>query len=173
MMKNTVIAIVSLFAATACTSQTYLDKPTVDNLVANQEFTFMAQKAHPTNYDVINVMNSMPNSTSSRILNLSYGYDITLKDKELSVHLPYFGRSYTASTDPTKNGLDFTTRQYSVKKAPTKKGYVIVISPEDVTHIRAINIEVYNSGSAYVSIDANDRQPISYSGYIMRNESKK
>ena len=34
-------------------------------------------------------------------------------------------------------------------------------------------IEVYKNGNAYVSIDSNDRQPISYNGYLMKNEISK
>jgi hypothetical protein len=33
-----------------------------------------------------------------------------------------------------------------------------------------INIEVYKNGKAFVSIRSNDRQPISYDGYISKNE---
>ena len=42
------------------------------------------------------------------------------------------------------------------------------ISPKDVDHVRVIYIEVYKNGNAYVSIDSNDRQPISYNGYLMK-----
>ena len=34
-------------------------------------------------------------------------------------------------------------------------------------------LEVYKNGNAYVSIDSNDRQPISYNGYLMKNEISK
>jgi hypothetical protein len=50
----------------SCASQGSADSQVVNSLVASQEFTFHA-KANPTNYDVINVMNSMPNSTITRI----------------------------------------------------------------------------------------------------------
>ena len=39
--------------------------------------------------------------------------------------------------------------------------------------LRSDYIEVYKNGSAYVSIDSNDRQPISYNGYLMKNEISK
>ena len=42
------------------------------------------------------------------------------------------------------------------------------ISPKDVDHVRVIYIEVYKNGNTYVSIDSNDRQPISYNGYLMK-----
>lgn len=52
---------------------------------------FYAQKANPTNYDVINVMNSMPNSTSTRMLDLNGGnYTIEVSKNKVDVVLPYF-----------------------------------------------------------------------------------
>jgi hypothetical protein len=66
-------------------------------LLTLRNFTFHAERANPTNYDVINVMNSMPNSTSTRILNLSGGYySVDLKNK-LEAALPYFGRVFNPS----------------------------------------------------------------------------
>jgi PBP1b-binding outer membrane lipoprotein LpoB len=63
-----------LFIFQSCSSQTGIDSQAVTALVNSQNFSFHAERANPTNYDVINVMNSMPNSTSTRILDLSGGY---------------------------------------------------------------------------------------------------
>ena len=158
----------------SCSAQNYLDKATLDTLLAQKQFTFMAEKAHPTNYDVINVMNSMPNSTATRILDLSYGYTVTLEDNKMEVTLPYFGRTYIPSTDPDKNSFRFTSKDYSITQKNGKNDAVIfIIKPNDIRHIEAIYMEINKNGGAYVSVNANDRQPISYSGYIMKNEVNK
>jgi hypothetical protein len=133
----------------------------------------MATKANPTNSDVINVINSMPNASSVRMLNLDYGYDVVIKEKEIMVTLPYFGRMYNPSYDSSKNSYRFTSKDFSINKKQNKKGnWVYTINPKDAEGVRTIYLEIYRNGNAYLSIDSNDRQPISYDGYIMKNEVK-
>ena len=63
-----IIASTCLFLAIAsCTSQKSIPSAKVASLLENGEFTFMAESANPTNFDVINVINSLPNAGSSRI----------------------------------------------------------------------------------------------------------
>jgi hypothetical protein len=158
----------------SCSSQINIDPKTLEEITTSNQFTFMAERANPSNYDVINVMNSMPNSISTRMLNLDYGYTIVVKDKELDVTLPYFGRMYNPSYDNSKNSYRFTSKDFTLSKILNKKdNLVYTISPKDVDHVKVIFIEVYKNGNAYVSIDSNDRQPISYNGYLMKNEISK
>lgn len=174
-MKNYIIILLSFFTITltSCGSQNYLDSKTVENLVNSEEFTFMAKSAHPTGYDAINVMNSLPGSSASRIMNLDYGYDIVIKKEELVATLPYFGRMYTPSMDRDKDSMRFKSKNYRISKTEGKKGSkILTITPSDVNHIRRIIMEIFPNGKAYVSIDANDRQPISYDGYLMQNDTK-
>lgn len=155
----------------SCASQSNLDPKLLEEITSNNQFTFMAERANPTNNDVINVMNSLPNGASSRMLNLDYGYTVVLKEKEIEVTLPYFGRMYNPSYDTSKNSYRFTTKDFDLNKIQNKKGnWVYTIKPKDVQNGSEIYIEIYKNGKAYVSIDSNDRQPISYDGYVMRNE---
>lgn len=163
--------IASLFS---CSSQTNVDSKIVAEITTNNQFTFMAERANPTNFDVINVMNSLPNGASSRMLNLDYGYTIVLKENEIDVTLPYFGRMFNPSYDTSKNSYRFTSKDFDLNKIQNKKGnWVYTIKPKDLDNVRLINLEIYKNGKAYVSIDSNDRQPISYDGYVMRNEITK
>ncbi len=170
-MKKLLFLMLTLSIFLNCSSQNYLDQATAQQLVNKEEFTFMAQKANPTNPDVINMANSMPSYGSSRMFDLDYGYTLELKNKEMNVTLPYFGRAYNANVYNTeKQSLRFTSKDYVLQKTLTKKGnYLLRIQPNDVSHIRIIIIEIYKNGKAFVSVDANDRQPISYDGYIMKN----
>jgi hypothetical protein len=157
----------------SCASQNTGDPKATDALVNSQEFTFYAQRANPTNYDVINVMNSMPNSTSTRMLNLNGNYTIELKNKTLEVVLPYFGRMYTPNYGGD-NSYRFTSKDFSVDKSQNKKGnWIIKIKPNDVKSIDEIIIEVFKSGKAFTSMKSNDRQPITYDGYISKNTEDK
>jgi hypothetical protein len=175
-MKKMILFGFSLILALlySCTSQNALDPKTVEEIVSGNQFTFMATKAIPANYDVINIMNSMPNAAASRILDLSYGYTVVLKEKEIEVTLPYFGRTFTPSYDTSKNSFRFTTNNFNLTKNQNKKGnWIFIIAPKDAENVKNIYLEVYKNGNAYISVDANDRQPISYDGYMMKNEIKK
>lgn len=175
-MKKTVFIGV-LFMVTlllSCASQPYLDQKTFDELVNSNQFTFMAKRANPTNFDVINVINSLPNANSARMLELDYAYSVEIKENELEVNLPYFGRGFNPSYDTSKNSYTFTSKDFTLSKVQSKKGnWVYTISPKDVKNIRVIYLEVFKNGTAYLSVDSNDRQAISYDGYIMKNEVKK
>lgn len=175
-MKNTVLMSV-IFLLTflfSCTSQTYVDEKSLDQFINSNELTFMAKRANPTNFDVINVMNSMPNNNSARMLNLDYGYSVVLKDKELTVNLPYFGRLFNPSYDTSKNSYNFTSKDFTISKVQNKKGnWVYTISPKDQNNIKVIYLEIFKNGAAFVSIDSSDRQAISYDGYIMKNETNR
>ena len=175
-MKNTVLMSV-MFLLTflfSCTSQAYVDEKSLDQFINSNELTFMAKRANPTNFDVINVMNSMPNNNSARMLNLDYGYSVVLKDKELTVNLPYFGILFNPSYDTSKNSYNFTSKDFTISKVQNKKGnWVYTISPKDQSNINVIYLEIFKHGAAFVSIDSSDRQAISYDGYIMKNETNK
>lgn len=162
-----------LFFFQSCSSQASLDSKTVDALVSSQEFTFHAQRANPMNYDVINVMNSIPNSTSMRILELNGDdYSITINKNNLEVVLPYFGRVFNSTFgDRDKNSYRFTSKDFTVNKAQNKKGnWILKIKPNDTRNVDEIIIEIFKSGKAFVSMRSNDRQPITYDGYVSKNE---
>ncbi len=162
------------FVLSSCSSRIYVDEGTLQKLIASDEFTFMAERANPTNYDVVNVMNnSLPGATSSRILNLDYGYTVVVNPKKVEVQLPYFGRMFSPSYDTSKNSYRFTSEDFRIEKNEGKNGSTdYVIYPKDQQHIQRIIIQIQKNGKAYVSLDSNDRQPISYDGYLMKNETK-
>ncbi len=165
-----------LFFFENCSSQSNMDPQAVTALVNSQDFSFHAQRANPTNYDVINVMTSMPNATGTRILNLSGdNYSIDLRPNNLEVTLPYFGRVFNPTYgDASQNSYRFTSKDFTVNKSQNKKGgWIIRIKANDVKTVDEIIIEVSKYGKAFTSISSNDRQPISYDGYITKNEERK
>lgn len=176
-MKNLINILSTAFLfilINSCSSTASIPSAKVAELLRNGEFTFMAERALPSNYDVVNVMNSLPRSSSSRMLDLDYGYTIVLKKSELRVELPYFGRMYNPSYDTSNNSYRFTSKDFTVSQQTGKKGSsVYTILTKDQPNIRRIMMEVFSSGKTYVSIDSNDRAPISYDGYLMENETVK
>ena len=154
----------------ACSSKNTVANANITNLLKENEFTFMAQRANPTNSDVVNVINSLPNSASSQILNLDYGYSLKITENEIVAELPYFGRMFTSNYDNTNNSYRFTSKDFTLTQKPGKKGSTIYfINTKDQQNVRRMILEVFPNGKAYLSIDSTDRQPISYDGYIQEN----
>jgi hypothetical protein len=157
-------------------SQTKVDPQTLTELINSDDYSFRAERATPTNYDVINVMNSMPNSTAMRILDLSgSNYSIDLKKDKLEVTLPYFGRVFNPTYgNTTQNSYRFTSKDFTVTKSQGKKGkWIVKIKVHDQSTVDEINIEIFKNAKAFVSIRSNDRQPISYDGFISKNIEEK
>jgi len=158
----------------SCSAQSAGDSQMVNTLVSSEEFTFHAERANPMNYDVINALNSIPNNPSTRILQLDSGmYTIEIKKDKMEVVLPYFGRAFNSNYGKD-NSYRFTSKDYTVTKSQSKKGnWIFKIKPNDVNNVSDINIEVYKNGKAFTSVRSNDRQPITYDGYISKNEEVK
>lgn len=172
-MKNLVKIVftaITLLVSLACSTQSNIPSANIASLLESQEFTFMAEHANPNNMDVINVMNSLPGGSSSRMMDLDYGYSIEIRKDKLEVTLPYFGRMYTSNMDPDKNSYRFTSKDFTINKKEGKKGSsVFTIVTKDQQNVITININVFQNGKTYVWIDSNDRQSISYDGHIMAN----
>ena len=171
-MKNYIYILSSIFLLlmTACTSQNYLTTDAVNQLVEKSEFSFHAKKALINNVDVMNVLNSMPGGGgASRVTNLDEGYGFQIKNNEMNSALPYFGRLYNSSSygSNDKSGFTFASKDATFTKSQGSKGkWIYKITANDQFNKPTYILEIYKNGSAYLSISANDRQPISYDGYI-------
>ena len=174
-MKKILLALFGiLFFTSSCTSQNYIESGLLNTIVQQKQFTFMAERVDILSPDVVNVINSIPNSSYARMQDLDYGYDIVFENNEMIVYLPYFGRTYNPSRDLDKAGFKFTSKDFTIDEKEGKKGKkLLTIKPNDVNNVNAIYMEISPNGKCYVSINANDRQPISFTGYIMKNEVKK
>ena len=94
----------------------------MDTLVNSGNLRSMHKRANPTNYDVINVMNSMPNATATRMLNLNGDYTIDVSKNTLDVVLPYFGRMFNPTFgSASDNSYRFTSKDFTVTKTQNKK----------------------------------------------------
>lgn len=166
-MKSILSIIFGLFILIGCAPQYSIDSKLVESLISNQKFTFVAKRANPANTDVINILNSYPGTNSNRILELDNGYEMVFRDKEIEAVLPYFGRKFNSTIGNNSEGYRFTTKEYSLKTDKKSNGnYILSFVPKDISHVRNVYLEVFKNGNAWLSIDSNDRQPISYDGYI-------
>lgn len=164
---------VLLIIISSCTTQTYLLPQELQTVLDKKEYTFMATRAIPSSGDAARLLSGSHATSAGRILELDYGYTLELKDSQLIATLPYFGRAYTGSLDPDKQSHRFTSKNFSyVQSQGRKKTTVITLRPNDVQHIQRIVMEVYPNAKAYLTIQANDRQLISYDGFLKKNEEK-
>lgn len=149
------------------------DKATTQRVVQNQDFVFHATSAMPmANMDVNRVLSRM-NPGGAGNINLSGSqYDLTIKKDSIVAYLPYYGRAYTATMNPDDSGIKFKSKDFTYTNTKKKKGgWIITIVPKDVKDSQKLTLNVSESGYATLDATNNNRQPISFYGYI--SEPKK
>lgn len=123
----------------------------IKNLVESGNYTFKPQTV-------------MPSVGGSRFITSEY--ELLVSKDTLASFLPYFGRAFTAPVNPTEGGIRFTSTSFDSKTENTKKGWTITIKPEDAHDVRQMILFVSRTGYATLQVLSNNRQPISFSGYI-------
>jgi uncharacterized protein DUF4251 len=124
----------------------------VKNMVESQNFVFKAQTANPM---------------SGRTRQLTSEYDLKVLKDSIIAYLPYFGRAYSPPVNPSEGGIQFTSTQFEYKKTNRKKGgWDIQIIPKDGKDVRQLDLRISENGSASLVVSSNNRQSISFNGYI-------
>jgi hypothetical protein len=124
----------------------------IKNLLYSQQYIFYAQSV-------------IPSSGRQRFLTSEYTVSIS-KDTIVS-YLPYFGRAYSATMGSTDGGIKFTSVDFDYKISERKKGgWEISIHPKGGQDVQKLNFTVYNNGTAYLFVNSNNRQSISFNGYV-------
>jgi hypothetical protein len=134
-----------------------LDKSIVQNFIKTKEFVFKAQTVLP--------MTGMSRQLTSE-------YDVRFLGDSVVAYLPYFGRAYSAGYGEG-GGIDFTSTKFEYKVKERKKGgWDISIRPQDAKDVQSLNFTVSENGYASLQVTSNNRQPISYNGYVMERKRK-
>jgi hypothetical protein len=121
------------------------------SIIESKNFTFMAQSV-------------MPSRGSFR--NLTSEYDLTVSGDSLSVYLPYFGEAF-APVDPTESPLQFSSSGIKYLASQSKKGnWNITIIPSGIHDARQFNLSITSSGYGTLTVNFNNRQPITFNGYL-------
>ena len=127
-------------------------KAEIKRIVEAQNYVFKAQTALPT-------------AGASRQLTSDFDFQVS-KDTIVS-DLPYFGRAYTAPLNPSEGPLQFTSTNFQYTVSNNKKGgWNITIAPKDRTDPRELIMTIFDNGSASMVVNSNNRQPISFNGYV-------
>ncbi|SEW46479.1 protein of unknown function [Chitinophaga sp. YR573] len=137
-----------------------LKKEIIEKAITARNYVFKAQTVMPSG--------AVPNRQ------LSYGYDLRVSQDTVVSYLPYFGRAYTAPMDPSKGGIQFTSTKFEYKETKRKKGgWDIMIKPQDTQDATQMTLTVSETGFASLQVISNNRQPISFSGYVDEKKSKR
>ena len=125
----------------------------IKSLIESKRFVFKAQTVSPP---------SMPLRQLT-----GDNYDLKILGDSLISYLPYFGRAYTAPSPGTTGGYNFTSTKFDyTTKARKKGGWDILLKPTDVTDFREFDLTVSKNGTASLRALSNNRQLISYNGFI-------
>lgn len=125
----------------------------IRNLIQSKNFVFVAQNAYPL---------------GGRNINLTSVYDVRLSADTVVSDLPYYGRAYVAPINPTEGGIKFTSTQFTYSINEKKKGgWDVSIIPKDAREVREMQLSVSESGYANLRVTSNNRQMISFTGYVV------
>lgn len=131
----------------------------VKQMVDEQDYVFKAQMA-------------LPLSGGSRYL--TSDYDLKVTKKELVSYLPYFGRAYTAPINPSEGGIKFKSTDFDYTITARKKGgWDVSLKPHDAKEVQQMNLTISESGYATLQVIPEQKQAITFNGYIEKNKEEK
>ena len=130
----------------------------IKNMVESQNYVFKAQTV-------------LPMSGPSR--QLTTDYDVKITKQSVISYLPYFGRAYSAPMDPSKGGIQFTSKDFDYTLTPGKKdGWSVLIKPKDYRDVQQMTLTISSTGYATAQVTSTNRQPISFNGTVVAPKSK-
>jgi len=158
MKKNSIYKFLALvFLIIAGPKVQAQDEATIKNIVESRHFLFKAQTA-------------LPSGSASRQLEANY-YDVKVVKDSVIAFLPYFGRAYSVTMYPSDGGINFTSTSFGYTMTKGRKGgWDIDIRPKDARDTRELSLSISASGSAELQVMSDNRQPISFYGYIAKLE---
>jgi len=174
-MKTLTNYLIALLLVVSVPAFSQTDEATTKKIIENQDFTFIATTALPlSSQEVSDVLFSLRSPNGSGAINLTGSqYDLVVKKDSVVAYLPYYGRSFSPSIDPNEAGTKFKSKDFKYVKTKRKKGgWNIVIVPKDVKDSQRLTLYVSTKGYATLNVINNNRQPISFNGYLAENKKK-
>ena len=120
-------------------------------LVESKEFVFAAIRV-------------IPQSGSTLILTAEF--NVEFHANLINSFLPFIGRGFSGVGYGGDEGMKFTGKPLVYQIEKTKKGYQIKVDVRGKIDYYSMMLNVYNNGSAYLTIISNNRSPVSYEGEI-------
>ncbi len=111
--------------------------------------------------------------TSGRSRSLTSSYRVVVNNHEVNSYLPYFGRAYRADFGSTNSPLSFKGEILDLKVNVWKKGgWILSFTTSNKNDRIEFTFYISETGSASLTINSTDRQPISFNGDLAEIESK-
>ncbi|MFV0375853.1 MAG: DUF4251 domain-containing protein [Mangrovibacterium sp.] len=125
----------------------------VKKLIGSGDYVFVANSAQPMAF---------------RRINLTSNYELKMKGTSAEAWLPYFGRAYQADYGDTDGGIKFKEEAQGLKTSfnERKKSYEIQFEVKTVKDNYTLYLSVGLSGYADLTVNSNNRQPISFTGMV-------
>lgn len=130
------------------------DAAEIQQMIDTKNFIFKAETANPQ---------------SGRTRQLTPEYDLTISRDKLICFLPYYGRAYNAPVS-SEGGIKFTSIDFTYDIKQVKKGWEITMVPKDVTDVHQMFLAAFANGKATLQVTSNNRQNISFNGYIVKGK---
>jgi hypothetical protein len=124
----------------------------IDSLVNSREFVFIARQAVPLGMRTVDLTT-----------NTNY---VKFKPDMIESYMPFFGRGYSGIGYGSDTGLKFEGRPEKFTIVKSIKNFQIDVVVNNQTDNFVLSLTVYSDGNASLSINSNNRSPISYHGEI-------
>lgn len=109
---------------------------------------------------------ALPMGGQTRHLTGGY-YDLKVSKDTVVAYLPYYGRAYVAPMDPTKGGIEFTSKDFTYTTTARKKGgWDISFQFKDAGDVKQMQLSVSTAGYASLQVTSINRQSISFNGEV-------
>lgn len=170
-MKHLKLVLSMAFVAISLQLSAQTDKETTVKIVTDKHYTFVANTALPMNNMEVNaILNSMPGAQGGGgAINLSGNqYDLKVTQDSIVAYLPYYGRAFSAPYNSNEGGIKFTSKDFTYKESKNKKGYYIIqINTKDVRRENfRLTLNITTNGYATLVASGNNKQPITFNGYL-------
>lgn len=130
----------------------------IASIVDAKRFVFQAQSATPQR---------------GGLKQLSFGYSVTVSPDTIVFNLPYYGRAYQATINPSDAGIVFTSTDFEyVMKVKKKGSWDISIIPKDVRNAPKAYFSITAKGYASLRVISTDKESISFNGTIEAQKQK-
>lgn len=149
------VAFLLSFVFSQCSSSKKAVKLSFDDIkdmVNSSQFVFVADRVTPLR-------------GSTRFLTSSY--DVVVKKDSLTCFLPFFGQASQAPMDLSKEGIQFTSTNFSYNVNPKNTNqWDVLIKPNDYSSVQQLYFNIFDNGNANLNVVNTNRDPISFSGHI-------
>jgi hypothetical protein len=133
----------------------------IETLLNSKNFVFEAQKATPQ---------------GGRLVHLDYNtYFLKFNETKTTCDLPFFGRAYNVAYGGSDSGMKFEGTPEKINIEKKKKSYYVTATVKGKDDSFDLSLSVFYDGGATLSINSNNRAPISYDGEVKapKTEEKK